>query len=107
MPPICIFPSWSWGEIRAGIERLRRRDEAGAASLEAWLVQVETGFGARTIPVSREVAETWGRMSVPDPLPVVDGLLAATAKVHGLILVTRNTKDVIRTGVALLNPFEA
>lgn len=94
------------GEVRSGIERLRRRDPIGAASLETWLSRVEVGFGTRIIPVSREVAETWGRMTVPDPLPVIDGLLAATAKVHGLTLVTRNTKDVIRTGVALLNPFE-
>lgn len=94
------------GEVRAGIERLRRRDATGAASLETWLLQVENGFGTRILPVSREVAETWGRMTVPDPLPVIDGLLAATAKVHSLTLVTRNTKDVVRTGVALLNPFE-
>ena len=93
------------GEVRAGIERLRRRDAHGAAALEVWLAQVEDGFGAKILPVSREVAETWGRMAVPDPLPVVDGLLAATAKIHGLTLVTRNTKDVIRTGVPLLNPF--
>jgi predicted nucleic acid-binding protein len=44
-------------------------------------------------------------MNVPDPLPVVDSLLAATAKVHGLTLVTRNTKDISRTGVDCFNPF--
>jgi toxin FitB len=46
-------------------------------------------------------------LNVPDPLPVIDGLLAATAKVHGLTLATRNAKDVARTGVELVNPFEA
>lgn len=56
--------------------------------------------------IGRSVAEEWGRLSVPDPLPVVDGLLAATAAVHGLVLATRNVKDLIRTGVALFNPFE-
>ncbi|MBK9266853.1 MAG: type II toxin-antitoxin system VapC family toxin [Polyangiaceae bacterium] len=94
------------GEVRAGIERLRRRDTAGAAALETWLSQIEKGYGARILPVSREIAEAWGHMTVPDPLPVIDGLLAATAKVQGLTLVTRNTKDVVRTGVSLLNPFE-
>ncbi len=47
-----------------------------------------------------------GRLSVPDPLPVIDGLLAASAKIRGWTLVTRNTADVARSGVALLNPFE-
>lgn len=57
------------------------------------------------MPITAEVAEAWGRLDAPDPLPVVDGLLAATARVHGLTLVTRSTSDVARTGVKLLNPF--
>lgn len=60
----------------------------------------------RIVPISSEIAEEWGRLNVPDPLGVIDGLLAATAKVGGLTLVTRNTGDVARTGVALLDPFE-
>lgn len=56
--------------------------------------------------VDEEIAETWGRLMVPDPLPVVDSMLAATAIVHGLTLVTRNVDDVKPTGVPLLNPFE-
>jgi predicted nucleic acid-binding protein len=59
----------------------------------------------RILPVDRAIAEEWGRLNVPDPLPVVDGLLAATVKVAGLTLVTRNVADVERTGVALLDPF--
>jgi len=47
----------------------------------------------------------WGRLNVPDPLPVIDGLLAATAIVHGLTLVTRNVSDVERTGVEVLSPW--
>lgn len=58
-----------------------------------------------TLPVDRTIAEEWGRLSVPDPLPVADGLLAATAKVYRLTLVTRNERDLARTGVPLLNPF--
>jgi hypothetical protein len=63
------------------------------------------GFSDRILVVDRTVAEEWGRMNVPDPVPVIDGLLAATAKVHGLSLVTRNTKHVSRTGVTCVNPF--
>ncbi|WP_437589389.1 PIN domain-containing protein [Sorangium sp. So ce1000] len=63
-------------------------------------------FGGRILPVTQEIAETWGRLSVPDRLPTADGLLAATALVHNLILVTRNTRDVARIGVKLLNPFD-
>jgi toxin FitB len=53
------------------------------------------------------VAEVWGHLNVPHPLPTVDALLAATALVHGLTLVTRNPKDVAGTGVRVLNPFDA
>jgi toxin FitB len=95
------------GEIRQGIERLRRRrDAAQAHRLETWLSTLTRDYSDRIIPVTAQVADAWGRLNVPDPLPVVDGLLAATAEVHGLILVTRNTGDLARTGLPLLNPFE-
>ena len=58
------------------------------------------------IEVDADVAEEWGRLNVFDPLPVIDGLLAASAKIRGWTLVTRNTADLQRSGVALLNPFE-
>ena len=58
------------------------------------------------LPIDEPIAETWALLSVPDPLPLIDGLLAATAEVHGLMLVTRNTADVTPTGVAILNPFK-
>jgi toxin FitB len=93
------------GEIRRGIENLRRRDVVGAQRLETWLQQVESSYADRILAISRDVAERWGRLSSPDSLPAVDGLLAATALVHGHTLVTRNTKDVARTGVLVLNPF--
>jgi toxin FitB len=51
-------------------------------------------------------AQEWGRLSVPDPLPVIDGLLTASARLRGWTLVTRNVADFRRTGVALLNPFD-
>lgn len=95
------------GELRKGIENLRRRDAPAASALEAWLLEVESSHSERILPVDQAVADQWGRFSVPDPLPVLDGLLAATAHVHGLTLVTRNLKDVERTGVTCLNPFRA
>jgi predicted nucleic acid-binding protein len=93
------------GEIRRGIERIRRRDPAAGIALDRWLDRVVDMHRDRLVPVDRLVAEEWGRMNVPDPLPVIDGLLAATAKVTGLTLATRNVADVERTGVDLVNPF--
>ncbi|HVT60122.1 MAG TPA: type II toxin-antitoxin system VapC family toxin [Thermoanaerobaculia bacterium] len=93
------------GELRKGIESIRRRDEAAAKALEAWLQELVFAYSDRFLPVDQVIAEQWGRFSVPDPLPVFDALLAATAKVHGLTLVTRNLKHVERTGVDCMSPF--
>ena len=94
------------GEIRKGIENVRRRDPAAARALERWLRRVLRDHRDRILAVDLPVAEEWGRLNVPDPLPVIDGLLAATAKVHGLTLATRNVKDVVRSGADVVNPFE-
>jgi toxin FitB len=93
------------GEIRRGVESVRRRDPDSAAALDGWLARLDEAHGDRILPVDRAVAEEWGRTNVPDPLPVVDGLLAATAKLAGLIFVTRNVADVKSSGVELLDPF--
>lgn len=95
------------GEIRQGIERVRPRDPTAAVALERWLGQVRETFGARVLPVSLSVAEEWGRMNSVRSLPVIDGLLAATAKVHGLILITRNVRDITGTGVTCIDPFKS
>lgn len=94
------------GELRQGVERLRTRDVSSAGRLDRWLRRLAEGYAGRILIVDEEVAELWGRLNVPDPLPAVDGLLAATALVHDLTLVTRNTRDIDRTGARLLNPFE-
>ena len=94
------------GEIGQGIERLRRKDQGQADLLERWLEGLRISYADHIIPVDGAVAEEWGRMNVPDPLPVIDGLLAATAKARGLTLVTRNTADLARSGAALLNPWD-
>lgn len=93
------------GELRQGIERKRRSDPVAARRLERWLEALARDFDERILPVDEPVAEQWGRLNVPDSLPIIDGLLAATALVHGLTVVTRNTRDFVRTGVPTLNPF--
>ena len=84
------------GEVRNGIERLRRRDPVAATNLEIWLANVETNMAGRILPVTTNIADRWGRLNVPDLLPVIDSLLAATALERDLILVTRNIADVQR-----------
>lgn len=95
------------GEIRRGIESIRRRDAPSALALEQWLIRLATGFGERILPIDVRVADRWGTLNVPDPIPTIDGLLAATALVHDLTLVTRNVKDVTTTGVRTLDPTTA
>lgn len=94
------------GEIRKGVELARRRDPGKAEVLEGWLADVVAGFGDRVLPVDTAVAEEWGRMNAVRPVPVIDALLAATAKANGLTLVTRNGADVASLDVDVLNPFE-
>ena len=93
------------GEIRRGIELKRRSDPEQARSLDQWFSQMRTRLGDRVLPIDEPVAEAWGLLGIPDPLPLIDGLLAATAKVHGLTLVTRNVADIAAAGVSLLDPF--
>jgi predicted nucleic acid-binding protein len=97
------------GEIRNGVERLRPGRRRGR--LESWLlVDLPRRFQDRILPVTAAVADRWGTVSAiaaarGKPVPVVDGLLAATALHYNLALVTRNTSDVSGTGVLTLNPW--
>lgn len=93
------------GEIRQGIETIRRRDSRSARYLDQWLARIQTGYQDRILPVTREITEVWGRMNAVRPHPVVDSLLAATAKVHELTLVTHNIGDIEDTGVEFYDPF--
>lgn len=93
------------GEIRKGIEQARPKDPVKARALEGWLTGLEHRYGDRMLSITPTVADQWGRLSAIRPLATVDGLLAATAIVHDLTLVTRNVNDVAHTGVTLLNPF--
>ena len=92
-------------EIRRGIELKRRSDPRQAEFLDRWFARMRARLGDRVLPIDEPVAEAWAFLNVPDPVPLIDGLLAATAKVHGLTLVTRNIADIARTGVPLLDPF--
>jgi toxin FitB len=94
------------GEIRSAVERLRRKDPVQAAALEDWLVGLQSTYADRIVGVDARIAEDWGRINVPDPVPVIDGLLAATARCRGWTLVTRSTADLARCDVRLLNPFQ-
>jgi predicted nucleic acid-binding protein len=92
-------------EIRRGIELKRRSDPKPAEALDQWFSQMRTRLGDRVILIDETIAEAWALLSVPDPWPLIDGLLAATAKVHGLTLVTRNVADIAQTGVSVFDPF--
>ena len=94
------------GEIRRGVELKRRRDVPQAKALDAWLEEVMERFATRILTVDAQVADTWGQLYAIRPVPVVDGILAATAMVHDLTLVTRNVSDVFGLGVQVLNPFD-
>lgn len=94
-------------EIETGIGRLERRDPAQAGVFRHWLsAQLIPSFRHRIKPVDVAVATQAGQLHVPDKRPVVDALIAATAQVHGLIMVTRNVRDFEAMGVPVLNPFE-
>jgi len=94
------------GEVRRGIERLgRRRDRQQADQFERWLNVLKQDFAERLLPISTAIAERWGSINALQPLPVIDGLLAATAVEHDLTFVTRESGTLAATGVRLLNPW--
>ena len=94
------------GEIRKGVELARAKDPHKADVLERWLGEIASAFADRILPIGSDVADEWGRMNAIRPIPVIDALLAATAKAKGLTLVTRNGPDVAGLGADVLNPFE-
>jgi predicted nucleic acid-binding protein len=94
------------GEIRKGVERARPSDPVQARALEKWLTTVAASFAERILPIDQAVADEWGRMGAKRSVSTVDGLLAATAKVHAMTLATRNVSDVADLGAHFINPFE-
>ena len=107
IPPERVFTSVTvLGEIRCGIELVSRRDKPQADSLAQWYDTVRERLGDRILVIDEPVMMVWARISVPDVLPAYDGLIAATALLHGLTVATRNTRDYRRAGVQVVNPWE-
>ncbi|MCX7365267.1 MAG: type II toxin-antitoxin system VapC family toxin [Alphaproteobacteria bacterium] len=95
------------GEIAQGVALRARRDLVASRSLVAWLATIRLEFDDRVLPITGEIAEAWGQLQAKRPLPVVDALLAATALVHELTLVTRNIRDFEGLSVPLENPWQS
>ena len=94
------------GELRRGVDLIRYRgDRVQAELLEDWLNKLLLEFGDFILPFDKAAAQVWGRLRVPHPENPLDKQIAATALVHGLIVVTRNQKDFMGTGVEVFNPF--
>jgi predicted nucleic acid-binding protein len=93
-------------ELEMGVLLAQRRDPAQGAIFRAWLnTHVLPAFAGRVLPVDLAVAQRSARLHVPNPCPVRDGLIAATALVHGMTVVTRNGADFEPTGARILNPW--
>lgn len=95
------------GEIERGIVKLRKADLERAARLDIWLRELRRDNADRILPITEEIALAWGRITAGRTRGSADTLIAATALVHDLILVTRNVADFEGVGVTLLNPWEA
>lgn len=105
--PVALYLSVvTVGELRQGVERLRYRgDTSQAKRLERWLLQVSRTYSESILPFDEETAHIWGRLRVPHPENPLDKQIAATALIHDLTVVTRNTAHFAPTGVRLQNPF--
>ena len=95
-------------ELEIGVLLAERRDPPQGAIFRTWFEShVLPAFAGRILPVDKAVAKRSAALHVPDPRPVMDSLIAATALVHGMTVVTRNVADFQSSGVSLLNPWEA
>jgi len=95
------------GELRKGVANKKQTDPGSAKKLAAWIDGLEYSFADHILGIDAAVARLWGELSAERPRPVIDTLLAATAMVHDLTLVTRNTADVRGMKVKVFNPWTA
>jgi toxin FitB len=94
-------------ELELGVLQVERRDPAQGGALRGWLNnRVLPAFADRVLSIDTAVARRCAQLHVPDPMADRDALIAATALVHGMTVVTRNTADFVRSGVQLINPWE-
>jgi predicted nucleic acid-binding protein len=94
-------------ELETGVLRIERRDAVQGAIIRAWMDEnVLPTFAGRILPIDTAVARRCAKLHIPDPRPERDALIAATALIHGMTVVTRNVDDFEPTGVAVLNPWE-
>lgn len=94
------------GEVMRGIAMRQRSDPKAAARLAEWLRKLRHDHGRRILPVTDQIAVEWGRIAAERPRGDADGLIAATAIVHDLIVVTRNVADFHDTGASVVNPWD-
>jgi len=107
-PPSLFLSAITVLELETGILQIERRDKKQGAALRGWLdKQVLPAFAERVLPVDLVVALQCARLHVPDRMADGDALIAATALVHGLVVVTRNTSDFESAGVSLFDPWQA
>lgn len=93
-------------ELEVGVMQIERRDDAQGAMLRAWFENyVLVEFANRVLPVDLAVARRCAKLHVPDPRPERDALIAATALVYGIAVVSRNVDDFAPTGVSVINPW--
>jgi predicted nucleic acid-binding protein len=105
-PSSVYLSALTFGEIVRGIALKQKSDPRTAAHLAEWLRKIRYDHGNRILPVTDDIAVEWGRIAAIRPRGDIDGLIAATAIVHDLILVTRNTKDFDDTGAVVINPWD-
>jgi toxin FitB len=105
-PKVVYLSALTLGEIMRGIALKQRSDPTSAARLAEWLQKLRRDHADRILAVSDQIALEWGRIAALRPRGDIDGLIAATAIVHDLILVTRNVADFTDTRVSIINPWD-
>ncbi len=96
----------SIGEIRRGIETLRRRSPEQCPAFEKWLESLLSRYNEQVIRIDESIVDRWGIMNAERTMPVIDGLIAASAAVYQLTVVTRNIRDFQCSGVPVIDPFQ-